>query len=140
MPKSRNPRRRPKGEDAAISERAGKALDLRIAGASYRQIGAQLAVSERTAFYDVQTALASLDAVNAKKAERLRDLEARRLDVLQVALTQGIRSGDPRAILAAVRILERRARLYGLDAPTEITGPGGKPLTVSVTHQQLPPD
>jgi DNA-binding CsgD family transcriptional regulator len=131
------PRNRPRGEDAAAAERAGKALDLRIAGASYRQIAAQLSVSEKTAYYDVQGALGALDAVVGQKAERLRDLEARRLDTLQVALTRGVRDGDPRAVLAAVRLLERRARLFGLDAPTKIAGPDGAALPVRIVHQQV---
>jgi DNA-binding CsgD family transcriptional regulator len=130
-------RKRPKGEDAAAAERAGRALDLRIAGASYRQIAAQLNVSEKTAFYDVQKALGTLDAVNGAKAERLRDLEARRLDVLQVALTAGVRAGDPRAVLAAVRILDRRARLFGLDAPTKIAGPEGEAVPIRIVHQEV---
>jgi hypothetical protein len=114
-----------------------KALDLRIAGATYRQIAAQLDVSEYTAYQDVQEELGRLDAVATKKAERLRDLEARRLDVLTVALSPGIRAGEPRAIVAAVRVMERRARLFGLDAPQKITGPDGAPVAIRIVHQQL---
>jgi hypothetical protein len=54
----RRSRKRPPGEDAKRLARAQQALDLRIAGATYRQIAAQLAVNERTAYYDVQQALA----------------------------------------------------------------------------------
>jgi DNA-binding CsgD family transcriptional regulator len=130
-------RKRPVGEHAKISDRAAKALDLRIAGATYRQIGTQLAVSEKTAYLDVQAELARLDAVIKGKAERLRDLEARRLDTLTVALAPGIRASDPRAVMAAVRVMERRARLFGLDAPTTITAPVGAPLPVTIVHQQV---
>lgn len=112
-------------------------MDLRIAGATYRQIGTQLAVSEKTAYLDVQAELARLDAVIKGKAERLRDLEARRLDTLTVALAPGIRASDPRAVMAAVRVMERRARLFGLDAPTTITAPVGAPLPVTIVHQQV---
>jgi hypothetical protein len=75
---------------------------------------------------DVQAALGTLDAVVKQKAERLRDLEAARLDRLNRALAPGIRSGDPRAVKAAVRLMERRAKLFGLDAQprqqVDITG------------------
>jgi hypothetical protein len=137
--KARPPSRRNRrhGEDAAQRDRAVKALDLRIAGATYRQIGAQLGVSESTAYLDVQEELGRLDTVATKKAERLRDLEARRLDVLTVALAPGIRAGEPRAIVAAVRVMERRARLFGLDAPQKITGPDGAPVAIRIVHQQL---
>ena len=59
--RTKKPRNRPLGEDAAKRVRAVKALDLRIAGATYRQIGAQLDVSEYTAYYDVQDELGRLD-------------------------------------------------------------------------------
>jgi hypothetical protein len=80
--------------------------------------------------------------VREDRAERLRDLEGRRLDALQVGLVPGIRNGDPRAIGAAVRLMERRARLFGLDAPTEFSGPNGGPLQVmkQMIHQHLPDD
>jgi hypothetical protein len=110
---------------------------LRIAGATYRQIGKQLTVSEKTAYLDVQAELGRLDAIAKEKAERLRDLEARRLDHWTVALAAGIRSGDPRAIGAAVRLSERRARLLGLDAPLKITGEASAPLPVRIVHQEL---
>jgi hypothetical protein len=122
-------RKRPPGDDAKRLTRAHQALELRIAGGTYRQIAGQLAVNERTAYYDVQAALASLDAVAKEKAERLRDLEAARLDRLTVALAAGIKAGDPRAILAAVRIMERRAKLFGLDAPNAMAVTGAIQVT-----------
>ena len=133
----RKPRNRPKGEDAAARQRADQALDLRIAGASYRQIAAALGVSQKTAYYDVQGALGTLDAVVAVKAERLRDLEAARLDRLNAALAPGIKAGQPAAVFAAVKIMERRAKLLGLDAPTTITGPEGGAVAIRIIHREV---
>ena len=130
-------RNRPLGEDAKRRDRAAKALELRILGASYRQIAAQVGISERTAYLDVQDELARLDKLIHGKAERLRDLEARRLDHYQLALAPGIRAGDPRAVLAGVRCLERRAKLLGLDAPQQLAGVDGGPLTIRIEHQEL---
>ena len=70
--------------------------------------------------YDVQDALGTLDQTVKAKAERLRDLEAARLDRLTVALAPGIKAGMPAAIVAAVRVMERRAKLFGLDAPKQM--------------------
>ena len=112
-----------------MRDRAAKALDLRIDGKSYRQIGAELRVSEKTAYYDVQSELALLDAACTVKAERLRDIEARRLDKWTLALAPALREGDPRAVLAAVKLMERRARLLGLDGPIKIAGAAGGPIT-----------
>jgi hypothetical protein len=141
--KIQKPRRSPSrnrliGEDAPRRERTAQALDLRIAGASYRQIARQLDIRLAAAYDDVQQELGRLDRLNGEKAQRLRDLEARRLDTWTLALAPGIKVGDPRAILAAVRIMERRARLFGLDAPTKIAGPEGEAVAIRVIHQELP--
>jgi hypothetical protein len=114
-------------------ERVGHALDLRIADGSYRQIARRLNIADAT----VQHELGRLDALNREKAERLRDLEAHRLDRLTISLQSGIRAGDPRAILAAVRIMERRAKLFGLDAPTKVAGADGEPMSIRLVHEQL---
>jgi DNA-binding CsgD family transcriptional regulator len=133
----KTPRNRPPGKDAAKRDRAIKALELRIAGATYRQIGAQLGVSECTAYHDVQEELGRLDTIGKEKAERLRELEARRLDALTIALAPALQSGDVRAILAAVRVMERRAKLLGLDGPQQFAGPDGGPVAITVIHQQI---
>jgi hypothetical protein len=94
-------------------------------------------VSECTAYHDVQDELGRLDAIGKEKAERPRDLEIRRLDALTVALAPGIQSGDVRAILAAVRVMERRAKLLGLDGPQQFAGPAGGPIPITIIHQQI---
>jgi hypothetical protein len=68
----------------------------------------------------VQDKLGRLDPVITANAERLRDLEARRLDQLTVSLAHGIPAGDLRAVVAAERLMERRAKLFGLDAPKQM--------------------
>jgi hypothetical protein len=127
-PRRRPHRNRPRGEDAKKRERALKALDLRIAGATYRQIAAQLGVREFAAFHDVQDELGRLDPVIKGRAERLRELEMARLDRLNVALAPGIKAGQPGAIFAAVKVMERRAKLCGLDAPTKLEVSGAVTL------------
>jgi hypothetical protein len=130
-------RNRPKGEGEKKRDRAAHALELRIAGHSYRAIARALGVNERTAFHDVQDELARLEPVIKQKAERLRDLESRRLDRCTTVLDAALEDGDPRAVLASVRIMERRAKLLGLDAPLQVTGADGAPLSVTIVHQEL---
>jgi len=122
------------GQAEAAAERRQKSLDLRIAGARYRQIGAQLGVSHQTAYRDVQTALGELAALQAKKAEKLRELELERCDKLTLALWPKARTGDERAIRAIVAVMDRRAKLLGLDAPTKLehAGPDGAPLSFTL--------
>ena len=53
--------------------------------------------------------------------------------MLTISLAPGVKAGDPRAIVAAVR----RAKLFGLDSPTTIAGPDGGAVVVRVVHQQI---
>ena len=34
--------------------------------------------------------------------------------------------------------MERRAKLFGLDAPTTLAGPDGQPMSIRIVHHQLP--
>jgi hypothetical protein len=128
---------------AEIAERRRKALQLRLAGATLAQVGQQLGVSESRACRIVQDAL---DQTVREPADELRKLEVARLDQLWVEVTKILRrrhlliSGgtvvlhpendeqpledDAPALHAVdrlVRIMERRARLLGLDAPTKVS-------------------
>lgn len=96
---------------------APQALELRIAGGSYRQIAKQLNCNEATAYRYVQQELAKLDAIKAKQAEKLRELELERCDRMTLALGRKVQAGEERAILALVRVMERRAKLTGIDVP-----------------------
>jgi transposase len=115
----------PKGHEVKKAIRQQRALDMRMMGYSYRAIAKDTGVSEGTAYNDVQSSLASLDQVKKGQAERLRELELVKLDHAETRLAKHINNGDVKAILAMVRISERRAKLTGLDAPTkaEISGP-----------------
>ena len=131
------------GQAEAAAKRRQKALDLRIAGVRYRQIGAQLGVSYQTAYRDVQTALGELAKLQAGKAEHLRELEVERCDRLQMALWPKARSGDETAARTVLAVMDRRAKLLGLDAPTKLEhgGADGQPLVFTLniskpTHEE----
>lgn len=104
--------------------RTQEALALRIAGASYREIGRRLGADPSTLCRDVVRAL---DRQEAASVDDLRIVEGERLDRLQAALwpdAVGASSGPDvraRAVNGVLRIMERRARLFGLDAPQQVT-------------------
>lgn len=107
-------------------ERENKALDLRIAGASFRQIAVALDLSEGGAFKVVHRALAKLNEKNTKLAEDLRALEDARLNRLLVGIWNSAANGDLFAIDRALKISAALSRLHGLEvmkvAPTTPDG------------------
>jgi hypothetical protein len=105
-----------------------QALELRAAGASFRQIGEALSVSKPRAFRIVRKALDELVQHCSETAERVRVLELHRLDRYRLSLDA--RRGDPRTVDTLIRISERVAKLHGLDAPQRIeaSGPNGGPI------------
>lgn len=87
---------------------------------TWREIGERLQCDEknvREAWKRARTAshADASEALDAWRAEMLATCEAI-LDGLMPAVLQG----DPRAAEAAVKVIERTARLLGLDAPTKI--------------------
>jgi len=123
---------RPRGATEGAAERQQQALDLRIAGATYRQIGQQLGVSVKTAYNDVDAALEELAVLRRGKAEKLQEIELDRCEKLTIGLWPKVRQGDAQAVRAVVAVMDRRAKLLGLDTPTkhEVGGAGGGPLIV----------
>lgn len=118
--------------------RRHEALQLKAKGASYTQIAQQLGVNVEVAYREVQLAAGELDAETKVYAARYREIELETLDfalrnVVPIAMGMG-KGVDPQHQVAAansiVRIVERRARLLGLDAPTKIAPvtPDGREL------------
>ena len=106
----------PTGTRENAAARRLQVLELRKAGASMRAIARQVGCSVSTAHKHLWAALGELATEQRGKADSLRTLELERLDRYLFALEPAISRGEPRAIAAAVRIMERRARFLGLDA------------------------
>ena len=121
-----------RGALEAAAVRRQHALDLRIAGVRYREIGAQLGVSHQTAFRDVTAALAEIARDTTAKAERLRQIQCERCEQMTRALWPKALSGDERAIRAQVQVMERHAKLLGLDLKPTI-GTGGEDYAQNIT-------
>src|SRR5262245_18532903 len=92
------------------------AIDLRLQGMTYREIAQELGVTPTRARQLVSEALAALQKDTAESAEELRRLELDRLDQLQSGLWEEAADGNLKAVGAVLKIMERRARLVGLDA------------------------
>jgi len=111
-------------------ERQQEALSLRLVGLSYDAIAERLEFANRSgAFRAVQ---AALKKTLQEPADELRTLELERLDSMLLPMMAQAKKGNQGAVDRVLRIMERRAKLLGLDAPTkqEITGAGGGPQHV----------
>jgi len=111
---------------AALRQR--QCVELRAAGASYRDISATLGVSPSTAYKWVCRALAENRRAVDSHTDDLRAQELDRLDRLQAAIWAKATSANPdlKAVDRVIRIMERRARMLGLDKHLIIPGMGGE--------------
>jgi len=114
---SNQPNGSPRGSLAARRERERVAVELRVEGCTYAEIGDQLGVSDRMASRIVNRAM---NRVLREPVAQLIDLEAARLDGLWAAMWPRALAGSARHVEVCVRISERRARLLGLDQPTRV--------------------
>jgi hypothetical protein len=105
-------------------ERRERCLELRRAGASYRDIGEQLGISPSAAYKHVNVALNRLREDVNEQAGDLRTLELMRLDSLFEKAYGAAMAGDLAATDRCLRCMERRSKLLGLDAAlrAEISG------------------
>jgi len=104
---------------ALARKREADALNLRLAGATYDAIAKQIGLASPGAAQKAfERSLERLAPV--KDREEARALEAARLDRMQIAHWQKAVSGDPGATETVLRIMARRARLLGLDAPVDV--------------------
>jgi hypothetical protein len=100
------------------AQRRKSAVELRVAGRTYVQIAAELGVSKQRAYQAVAEAVAEVNANCRESAEELRRVECERLDALQIAFWDKAAAGDVKAADVVLKVMNRRARLLGLDAPT----------------------
>jgi len=110
-----------KAQRAKTAQRRAQAIALRLAGASYEQIAQQLGYASRSAAYtDIDRALRKGLAEQERDGALLRQQELERLDRLQAGIWPRAISGDYRAADTALRIIDRRCKLLGLDAPQRV--------------------
>jgi hypothetical protein len=94
-----------------------QALDLRRAGATYLQIGQHLSLSTTRAYQLVRAGIDEVNAELKETAANVRQMELDRLDAIHLA--HWPHRANPRNAIVLLRVMERRARFLGLDAPAQ---------------------
>jgi hypothetical protein len=99
-------------------ERESRILELRRAGATWQNIADRVGYASPSGAWQAYQRIAN--RFIRPKLEDLRDMELDRLDRLQMGVWPKALNGDIRALDAVLRIIDRRARLLGLEAPKEV--------------------
>jgi len=114
-------------ERMTAAERRPKVVSMRKAGYGQREIADQLGIAVSTVCKDLQFALEEYGAATAREVSEMRALDNARIEEMIKAIWLKAKSGQVTAIDRVVKLLERRAKLNGLDgvvkvAPTDPTG------------------
>jgi hypothetical protein len=109
-------------ETMLAAQRRARVVELRLDGHPLREIAEEVGISIGRCSQILRRELETINAENRERTETHRNLELARLDAMQHALwARAVPEGDAepsfRAATLIVRIMERRARLLGLDAP-----------------------
>lgn len=109
-------RRRPAGSKTPtqITAEENEVLDLTIMGFSIRAVGLQMSLPEATVKQRLQSAL---DRQQSLLAEEYRTITMEQLDYVLSRAMPGVTAGEPKAMSIALQVIDRRAKILGLDAP-----------------------
>ena len=100
------------------AERRAEALAYRRQGYTYDEIGEAMDCSKQNAHKLVHRALSEMLWENV---DQVRTLELARLDAMLAGLWPGAIAGDGHAVDGVLKLMDRRARYLGIDAPVKIT-------------------
>lgn len=119
-------------------QRELQAVDMRIAGMRYEDIGPKLGMTKIGAYAMVERVLKRWNEELLEKAERLRQQQMERCRVMMRGLWPKIKKGDVKAVTAGLKVIERISKLQGLDAPVQISGTGTDgAITVEVFRRMV---
>ena len=99
-------------------ERQLLALDFRKKGYTYDQIAEAVGYRGRAGAY--KAVMSALKKTLQEPADEVRKMELERLDVMMKALWPWLEAGSTPHIAQMLKVMERRAKLLGLDAPAPI--------------------
>lgn len=108
--------------DPAVIEKQKKVLELRRGGLTFDLIAERLGYANASGAHKAYQSACRLIVV--EDVEAIRNTEIDRLDIAQAAIWGDLINGQDaqdraRAVLALIKIMERRARLLGLDMPVK---------------------
>jgi len=107
-----------KAPEPALLEVEAQVVELRKAGVTWAGIASRTGYATPAGAYKAYQRAA--ERLIRPNLEEHRDMELERLDRLQAGVWAKAISGDVRALDSVLRIIDRRSRILGLDAPKEV--------------------
>lgn len=104
-----SPGKRPTAHNAELAEKQRKAMEMKIAGATFEQIAAQLGYADASGAY--RAVSRGLIETMRPAADELRELMVRRYERLLLGVWRDATSGDLKAADVARKILTDMARI-----------------------------
>lgn len=117
------------GKNVAIEQRRARVLELRVSGLSLTQIaevikndyGEFVGVYGKNSVHDDLMAILNRSVKMSDELGRAyRELELEKLDGLWMAMYSKALQGNEKAAMVCLRIIERRSKFLGLDAPSQV--------------------
>lgn len=98
----------------------GIAIEKRIGGWTYKAIGDLLGYDEKMIRVWVREEMERLHALEVDCMDAQRRLQIERVERMLEGLWSKASNGDPKAVDTVLKLLERQAKLLGLDAPEKV--------------------
>lgn len=98
-------------------EQRTKVIQLRMQGYSYAEIAGIVGVSKARSYQIIQEYIQEYREQHAESIDQMVELDCQRMDTLMRSLWTRFDDGDTAAAALILKLLERRARLFGFDAP-----------------------
>lgn len=113
-------------QDMQAAERAKQVIELRLQGWEFDAIAERCGYASRSGAYNTwKRHLRSMSRPALEDARRESEMRLNRaIRLLEPKLVQS----DPRAMEALAKLEERRAKLFGMDAPSEQAGVSAQPI------------
>ena len=121
-PVRKHPQRRPKPRSSSITkdeqwQKAVQAYEMLLGGKSHSEVAEALDIAHQNDVWRMLTERFQYDAARLTDAERkeILGMELLRLNALQAAVWPAAMMGDPKSVDSAVRIIQARAKITGIE-------------------------
>lgn len=101
-----------------VIDRETEAIRLRRQGLTYEEVAKAVGYSSAPVAWTAVKR--GMTKALREAADDLREFEAQRLDTAMAAIWDDVLTGDRSAIMCLVKLVQERAKLFGLYAPTQI--------------------